>query len=616
MVPTSWRRPLLAAAAVPALACAPDDVPQGATQVKMYDNAYNAPVVRIPAGAGVTFTNVGRNPHNVVPVDPAKWPAADSAPTIEAGGRQTVRLTEPGVYEFYCSFHGTKDGRGMAGAVVVGDVPYAGGPKGKVAAVATASGVTRRVPQEHAMIQGAVDAARPGDLILVDSGVYREEVTVTTPSLVIRGTDRNAVIVDGEFIRPNGFNVLADAVAIENLTARHATLNGFFWTGVTGYRGRFLTAYNNGDYGLYAFDSRDGVLEDSYASGSPDAGFYIGQCFPCEAVIRRVTAEHNAVGYSGTNSGGELHILSSTWRFNRGGLVPNSLDTELYPPQRQTTIRGNLIHDNNSRTAPGKGLSPLAWGNGVVVGGGRENVIEGNAIANHAGHGVMIAPLYDQHFWPARDNRVRGNLILRSGRADISLGGPSSAGNCVEVPPGDDAVRLAPATLACREGRARGQNDLVPALALGVRMWRLRDPDYPDWRTQPVPPPQPSMPDARTAPAEPAFGEFAKLKASGALEGEAPLPAGAEDVLRAAADDASRIGPAPWLAALQRQFPLPLWPFTWVVVMLALMRAGLAWERRGGRPLPALERSWRWGVAIVVAWAGLALTTATVFSAM
>ena len=45
-------------------------------------------------------------------------------------------------------------------------------------------------------------------------------------------------------------------------------------------RGSYLTAYNNGDYGVYAFDAVDGVLEHSYASGSPDAGFYIGQCYP------------------------------------------------------------------------------------------------------------------------------------------------------------------------------------------------------------------------------------------------------------------------------------------------------------------------------------------------
>ena len=112
-----------------------------------------------------------------------------------------------------------------------------------------ASGVTRRIPEDHRTIQAAVDAARPGDLVLVGPGVYREEVKVTIPSLVVRGTDRNRVIVDGEFRRPNAISVTADGVAVENLTVRNALTNGLFWTGVRGYRASFVTAYNNKDYG-------------------------------------------------------------------------------------------------------------------------------------------------------------------------------------------------------------------------------------------------------------------------------------------------------------------------------------------------------------------------------
>jgi plastocyanin len=590
-------------------ACAGPDT-QGATQVKMLDNVYNAPVVRIPAGAGVIFQNAGRTPHNVVPVDPARWPVEGAAPTIAPGDQQVVTLDEPGVYEFYCSFHGTPDGLGMAGAVVVGDAEYAGNTAERLAAVADPTGTVRRVPQQHATIQGAVDAAVPGDLILVDSGTFREEVTVTTPSLVIRGVDRNATIVDGEFVRPNGFNVLADGVAIENLTVRHATLNGFFWTGVTGYRGSWLTAYNNGDYGVYAFDSRDGLFEDSYASGSPDAGFYIGQCFPCDAVVRRVTAEHNAVGYSGTNAGGELYVLSSTWRYNRAGVVPNSLDTELYPPQRATTIRGNLIHDNHSRTAGGRGLTPLAWGNGVVIGGGRENIVEDNAIANHAGHGVIIAPLVDQNFWPARDNIVRRNLVLNSGRADVSIGGPASAGNCAEEQ--NNEVVFAPVTLECSDGASLGQNELVPALSLAFRMWRLRDATYPDYRSQPVPPPQVSMPDALMAPARPAVGVFASVRGSVDV---ARLPPQTDSVMRAANENRALIGPAPRLARMQAWLPV-----TPTLLLIALLwftgtRLHIAWRRRRAADVTAHLLEWRVAMVAFTLWISLAVVVAIAFSA-
>ena len=118
-------------------------------------------------------------------------------------------------------------------------------------------GDTLRVPADQADDPGCRGRrGRPGDLVLVAPGDYHEAVLVTTPYLTIRGEDRNTVILDGDFTKPNGIHVVeADGVAVENMTARHFGLNGFYWAGVNGYRGSYLTAYGNGDYGVYAFDS-------------------------------------------------------------------------------------------------------------------------------------------------------------------------------------------------------------------------------------------------------------------------------------------------------------------------------------------------------------------------
>ena len=142
---------------------------------------------------------------------------------------------------------------------------------------------TIRVPKDQKTIQTAVDNAAPGDLMLISPGVYHEAVTVTTDDLVIRGIDRNRVILDGGYKLDNGIKVLgANGVAVENMTARRYTSNGFFWTGVDGYRGSYLTSTRTGDYAIYAFDSVNGIFDHSYGSGAPDAGFYIGQCYPLQ----------------------------------------------------------------------------------------------------------------------------------------------------------------------------------------------------------------------------------------------------------------------------------------------------------------------------------------------
>src|SRR5690242_1426354 len=87
-----------------------------------------------------------------------------------------------------------------------------------------------QVPQEYPTIQAAVDAAKAGDLVLVDKGTYKEAVDVTTADITIRGADRNQVILDGGFELENGVRVLdTDGVVVENMTARNYLSNGFYW---------------------------------------------------------------------------------------------------------------------------------------------------------------------------------------------------------------------------------------------------------------------------------------------------------------------------------------------------------------------------------------------------
>ena len=59
--------------------------------------------------------------------------------------------------------------------------------------------------------------------------------------------------------------------------------------------------------------------------------------------------EGNALGYSGTNAGGHLYLYNNIWRDNMSGIVPNTLDSELNPPGRETTIIGNLVIRSEER---------------------------------------------------------------------------------------------------------------------------------------------------------------------------------------------------------------------------------------------------------------------------
>ncbi|MCB1166764.1 MAG: right-handed parallel beta-helix repeat-containing protein [Leptospiraceae bacterium] len=488
---------------------------QGFVHISMIDNSFSPPLQRIPEGSTVLFKNIGRNPHNAVAVD-GSWSTEKTYGDLVMGPGSETKVTYPesGVFPFYCTFHATPDARvGMVGTVVVGDVEYEQAAEKKQEAVKEWSGKTRKVPSEYPTIQTAVDASNPGDMVLIAPGVYKEEVVVTTPSLIIRGEDRNKVIIDGEHVRGNGITVVgADGVALENMTARNAVLNGFFWTSVKGYRGSYLTAYNNGDYGVYAFDSQDGVIKHSYASGSPDSSFYIGQCYPCKAIIHDVVAEYSALGYSGTNAGGELYLINSVWKHNIVGLAPNTLDSELLPPQREAHIYGNIVADNNNIKAPYIGLSWPSFGNGILIAGGLRNDIEKNVIINHPNNGIVMLPNLQENFWLSHGTIVKENVIRGSGRADIALVGPISMGNCFS---GNSYATTIPFGLEFANGcdapiRTMMGGDLSMMLgALSMMMdAKLGNLESGDYKTQPVPGPQKEMPADEKEKIQPAFAPF------------------------------------------------------------------------------------------------------------
>jgi len=272
-----------------------------------------------------------------------------------------------------------------------------------LAFTAAASARVLRVAQSHPpgtaqaqfdSIQAAVDAARPGDWILVAPGDYHERgdytthkptddagagVLITTPDIHLRGLDRNGVVVDGtkpgspkcssaaqnqDFgpvgpngpLGRNGVEVFkADGVTVENLTAcnflggsggggNQIWFNGGDGSGTVGlgrFAGNWLSAtstfYGGTDapaatYGLFSSNSKGpGIFDHTYASNMNDASFYIGACPDCNQVLTNSHAQGSALGYSGTNSGGHLMIENSEWDLNNTGIVTNSQNNDDAP---------------------------------------------------------------------------------------------------------------------------------------------------------------------------------------------------------------------------------------------------------------------------------------------
>ncbi|MHB2024844.1 MAG: hypothetical protein ACYCO3_16245, partial [Mycobacteriales bacterium] len=255
-------------------------------------------------------------------------------------------------------------------------------------------GTYRGIAGQFKSIQAAVNAARPGDWILIGPGDYKTSssqapagapqtpagVLITTPDLTLRGMNRNTVVVDGTKSGPpcstasrdqnlgpkgasgpeglNGIMVWkADDVAVENLTACNflagaggGTGNEIWWNGGAnsakvggwGYQGSYLTAtstfFSNettaAEYGIFSSNWSGGSWYQDYASNFNDSGFYIGACQQvCDQSVDSIWSEYNALGYSGSNSGGVLVIKNSQFDNNEDGFDTNSQNGDNPPPQ-------------------------------------------------------------------------------------------------------------------------------------------------------------------------------------------------------------------------------------------------------------------------------------------
>ena len=374
--------------------------------------------------------------------------------------------------------------------VVAAVVSGCGGDEG------SSSPTVRRVGSDYDTIQEAVDAARPGDLVLIAPGTYREQVKVSTPRIVIRGEDRNKVVLDGSDKLLNGISVTADQVAVENLTVQRYAINGVIFTGdydnddpqdgPVGWRASYVTAANNGLYGLYAFGTGPGRFDHNYASGHPDSGIYVGQCKKCGAVVIDNVVEHNAIGYENTNASGVV-VARNVARGNRIGMAINSANTEVLAPQRGGAVVANLVVDNDDPDTP---ETKGGFGVGIAVAGGQDNRIERNVVRGHPFAGIV---LIDQDgFWPL-DNRVVDNRLSGNGNGIVLAaeqgGAPEVGSTCVE---GNGTGPTRPSALAdlLRCGRA-GSADLPPS--------PLEQPSAPDgipYSEVVRPGPQPQMPGA------------------------------------------------------------------------------------------------------------------------
>lgn len=319
-------------------------------------------------------------------------------------------------------------------------------------------------------VQAAVDAAHRGDWVLVGPGDWKERgdftthkpsgdepgwgVTIDVPGLHLRGMNRNRVVIDGTkpgtptcsskrsdqvFTKHGRSGIVVDKVNgtyIDNLTVCNFLGEGnqIWWNGGDGsgkvgmgsYWGSYLnatTTYYNakdpaGTYGIFVSNAKGpGRITRTYASNMNDSSYYIGACPDCNAVLDRPWAEHSALGYSGTNSGGHLIIQNGRWDDNATGIVTNSQNNDDAPSPQDGSCpsgkgptgssscevwRNNVVTDNNDPNVPEAGSAAAGpVGTGMVIAGGRFDTLVHNTVTHNKAWGILTTPYPDTEVPPS-----------------------------------------------------------------------------------------------------------------------------------------------------------------------------------------------------------------------
>ncbi len=371
----------------------------------------------------------------------------------------------------------------------------------------------------YTSIQAAVDAARPGDWILVAPGDYHEAadesgartdpsdgdmggVLITTPDIHLRGMNRSTVIVDGtkagssacssspaaqnfgavgpdgKAVGRNGILVWkADDVYVENLTACNflagtgASGNEIWWNGgdgsgtigLKGYWGSYLTATSTyfsptgtpdqqeataAQYGIFSSNSEGPAgWNQLYASNFNDSGMYVGACHQlCDVTIDHAWMEYNALGYSGTNSGGAVVIENSQFDENQDGIDTNTQIAGDPPAPQNGACPDNGIspiththscwvfihndsHNNNNPNVPEAGNAAAGpIGTGMTLSGGRNDTVMDNTFSDNGAWGFLVVP------YPDSGTPSLGQSCPATGGVEVSGLG------CVYDPEGDALV--------------------------------------------------------------------------------------------------------------------------------------------------------------------------------
>jgi parallel beta-helix repeat protein len=223
-----------------------------------------------------------------------------------------------------------------------------------------------RVPQDQPTIQAGIDAAAPGDTVLVSAGTYVENIDFKGKTITVKSASgKKTTIIDGNHAGP---------VVRMNVSSGKPMLSGF-------------TIRNGANEGGVVTSGGTAVIQKNTITGNTTCGEGggVSAAFSSAIIQKNVISNNRQQGCSGGPGGGGIivrgagtvQILNNTISGNAHGSFGGGIS--LFAAGTPT-ISGNYIQSNNGGTEGG-GIALVNQSDATIV----NNIITENTAASGGG---------------------------------------------------------------------------------------------------------------------------------------------------------------------------------------------------------------------------------------